>query len=212
MDFVTKIGPGGNAVLVDTDTGGANKKKGSVTACVCTLGVPDLDGDIIDRSAVPNGAIVVISDFAHSSMQTTPPVGMGRLFVEGNSVILRGRYWIDTDHGRHAFEVMKRMGAAAQWSWAFLITKRAEPSEEQRTAGARKVILGTDPVEASVVLRGAGRNTRTIDAKRTEREQANAQRLVEQVRANLLRYGPLTTPRWRFESDDEYLRRIRAAS
>jgi hypothetical protein len=136
--------------------------QGLVTAVFCTFDVIDLDGDVIAKEAIPDGASVRISAYNHESWNAAMPVGKGIIRTTATEAILEGQFFLNTTHGRDAFETVKEMGDLQEWSWGFDI-EDAEPA----TVDGRTVrrIKRTVVHEVSPVLLGAGLHTRTLATK-----------------------------------------------
>jgi hypothetical protein len=139
--------------------------KGEVAADVCTLGVVDKDGDIVRRGALAGKAPVVMSAWGHDAMYGQRPAGKGTLVESGNRLHFEGRVFLNTTGGRETFEVLKEMGEDQEWSFGFRVTGWEEPSEDERKAGAWRVITKMDAFEVSPVLIGAGVDTGTTRIK-----------------------------------------------
>jgi hypothetical protein len=140
-------------------------EKGEVQAVVATLGVVDRDEDIIRKGAIPNGARVKVSGYGHDAMFGEPPVGKGALFIEGDKVVFKGQYFLDTTRGRESFNVVKGLGADGEWSFGFRVLGSEVPEEADRAKGARRILTKLEPFEVSPVMVGAGVGTQTISAK-----------------------------------------------
>ena len=138
---------------------------GEIEAIIATFGVIDRDGDIVQKGAIPDGSVVAISEYGHSSIFGDAPVGKGTIVTEGNKAIMRGQLFMDMPEAKKTLSVLKGMGSAQQWSWGFRVTGYETPSDEQRKQGAWRIITKTETFEASPVLRGAGIGTRTVSAK-----------------------------------------------
>lgn len=138
--------------------------EGKVMARFATLGVVDKDGDIIAPGAIGTQNVVV-SAYDHRVWMGDLPIGKGTLSESGDDALAEMQLFLATDGGREHFEVIKGLGATGQWSWGFSITGKAEPSEKQAEAGARRVITGTKIHEVSPVFRAAGVGTRTMAVK-----------------------------------------------
>jgi hypothetical protein len=172
MEIGMKRGPVLAALReVDPATGSDIATEGRVAAIVGTLGDVDHDGDIIEAGSVVDGAPVVLSAYAHDTVLARRlPVGKGALFIEGANLVFRGGYFLQVERARDAFETLKALGGQVQWSWAFNILRKRDPTPTEKGRGAVRVLTGLAPFEASPVLIGAGRHTRTLHAK-SEAEQ-----------------------------------------
>jgi hypothetical protein len=138
--------------------------QGLVSAVVSTIGVIDKDGDYTLPGAFEDGADLVLSAYQHQSWSGALPVGKGRLRVTGNEAIVDGQFFLDTTHGRDSFLTVKRLAESGlgEWSYGFDILD-AEHGEHdgQRVRFLKKLKVH----EASPVLIGAGRDTRTLAVK-----------------------------------------------
>lgn len=144
--------------------------RGEVRAIVATLNVVDKDGDVILPGAaqVPNR--VLLSAYDHDViLEGRPPVGKGVILEVDDKLVFEGTFFMATERGREHFETVKALGADSEWSFGFpKQVKTAELTDDWRAKGARRVIAGLVPVEASPVFRGAGRGTMTLTAKAEE--------------------------------------------
>lgn len=162
--------------------------KGEVEAIIATLGVVDGDGDIVMPSAIPDGAPVKLSAYGHDIIvDGAAPVGKGKVTIEGDKAVFRGRYFLSTSRGTEAFHTAKELGTDQQWSWGYQLLEAEVPSEEQRKQGAQRVLTKTDAFEVSPVIRGAGIGTRTLALKAAESapDDAEAKRKAEEEAVRL---------------------------
>lgn len=139
--------------------------KGEVEAVVATLGVIDRDGDIIRNGSLKGTASVTMSAWGHDAMYGAVPAGKGKLREEKNALVFSGRAFLSTTGGKETFEVLKEMGEDQEWSFGFRVTGWEAPSDEEKKAGAWRVITKMDAFEVSPVIVGAGLNTRTLAVK-----------------------------------------------
>lgn len=139
--------------------------KGLVTAVFTTFRVVDKDGDWTLPDAFEDGARVKISAYGHSSWAGALPVGRGKIVVTAEHALLEGKFFLSTTAGRETYATVKEMGELQEWSYGFDVIKALPPSEEQKQAGARRVLAKVRVHEVSPVLIGAGVNTRTLSLK-----------------------------------------------
>lgn len=160
---------------------------GEVTAIVATLGVVDRDGDVLLPGSFPESASVKMSGYGHDViLDGAAPVGKGTITVEGDKAIFRGKFFLSTARGRESFNTVKELGTEGEWSFGFPRgVKTAEMSDEWKAKGARRIIKGITPVEASPVFIGAGLNTGTVAIKEAEDAAATAQRDADAKAAQL---------------------------
>lgn len=142
--------------------------QGIIQAVFSTFDVIDRDGDVTRKSAFKDGAAVRISAFNHGSWEGALPVGRGVIRVGQKEAILEGQFFMNTTHGRDAFETVKAMGDLQEFSYGFHVTDSEAGEVEGKSV---RVIKGVDVHEVSPVLLGAGIGTRTLavkgDQKRT---------------------------------------------
>lgn len=141
-----------------------NATTGEVEAVFATVGVKDHDGDIILPGAIKDGTTVAISAFGHSVWKGNAPAGVGTIHEEAGELILKGRYFLDTDHGRNDFHTVKGLAEAGKGEWSFgLLNIVATKGTHNGVSG--NLIKSVDVPEVSPVFIGAGINTRTLVAK-----------------------------------------------
>jgi hypothetical protein len=148
-----------------------SEDKGEVVAIVATLGVVDKDGDVIQKGAFPpGGANVKLSGYNHDVIVGgAAPVGKGVVTEEGDHAIFRGKFFMSTERGREAFHTTKELGTEGEWSFGFpKAVKTGELSQEWKAKGAKRMIAGLTPIEASPVFVGAGWGTGTLLTKSAE--------------------------------------------
>ena len=123
---------------------------------------PDHDGDITEPGAFRSGAKVPIGAYNHRS---DLPCGSGVIEANDREALVRGRFFLNTDHGRQTYETLKALSddMTVEWSYVFSI-EASKPGvwQGQPVRYLRKLdVFSVDPV-----LRGAGRDTALLDLKR----------------------------------------------
>lgn len=138
------------------------KATGEFTALVylCS-GAADLDGDLIAPDAFHAGDDVVVSQWNHSAFGEDLPSGRGKLRVDGNRVLVDGRFFLETTHGHDTHETVKQLGERCEWSIGYAVTKTRVPTNDERDRGVRRVILALSLFEVSPVNKGAAGDGRT---------------------------------------------------
>jgi hypothetical protein len=167
-----------------------NADSGEVEAVFATLNVIDKDGDVILPGAIADGTTVALSS-GHKAWEGAPAVGAGTIHEDGDTLVVKGRYFLDTDHGRNAFYTVKGLAehGLGEWSWSL--------EDVTATRGAWKTDSGTKPAniiskvgkvaEVSDVFRGAGVNTRTLAVKGVKQLSSD---ITDQIRDQAReRYG-----------------------
>ena len=134
----------------------------TVTAKFATLGVRDLDGDIIEAGAIGEQN-VFLGAWNHD--QRTLPPGVGTTYESKDAALFRGNF-LDTTSGRDHYETLKAAdgldSSLMEWSFRFFVTEGAyELQDEEESFIIRKArVTHVAPVES-----GAGIDTRTVDIK-----------------------------------------------
>ncbi len=142
----------------DTYTIKQDGNEGIVEAVFSTFGVIDRDGDMVKAGAIPEVEIPIA--WGHDWRR---PVGRGAIATTRKNAKIEGRFFMDTEGGREAFNTVKAMGDLQQWSWGFEV-KEWEFGEVDGKEGVR-IIKDTEPFEVSPVLVGSNRDTRTVSVK-----------------------------------------------
>jgi hypothetical protein len=155
-----------------------SEDRGEVVAIVATLGVVDKDGDVIQPGAFPPGRTPVkLSGYGHDVItEGAAPVGKGWIYEHDGKAMFEGKYFVSTERGRQAFLHAKEMGPDGEWSFGFpRNVKQGDLTAEWKSAGAKRVIAGLMPIEASPVFVGAGWGTGTLLTKAAEAVEPVAQ-------------------------------------
>lgn len=139
-----------------------DESQGLVRAVFSTFNVIDSDRDVTLPGAFTDGAPVRISAYNHRSWDDALPVGKGMIHADDHEAILDGEFFMTTSHGRDTFETVKQLGPLAEWSYGYDVLD-AEPGTQDGRAVQFLKRLAVH--EVSPVLRGAGVNTRTLEAK-----------------------------------------------
>lgn len=162
--------------------------KGHVTAVFATLDVVDKDGDVTVKGAFEDGAKAVISPFGHKIWEGSPPVGKGVIREVGNEAVFEGQFFMNTTHGRDAFETVKALteedGPGTEWSYGFDV-EDSEPAQKGSSYGDkhRRTLKRLKVHEVSPVLIGAGVGTRVTGIKEKKTFAEQLQDVVASVKA-----------------------------
>jgi hypothetical protein len=124
-----------------------------------------VNNTILDPGSIPEGQPVFISPLAHASAKG--PVsrwasGMGRLYSDGDRIILRGRFDLATAIGRTGYGIAERMAGRGRWSINFTVLDtylgiRCKPDAVAPVRITRALVY-----EATPILRPADPDTRTL--------------------------------------------------
>lgn len=161
--------------------------KGQVSAVFATLDVVDKDGDVTVKGAFTEGAKVAISAYNHKSWEGAMPVGKGTIHERGNEVVLDGQFFLNTTHGRDAFETIKALtedGPGTEWSYGFDV-EASEPAQKGSSYGEnhRRTLRRMKVHEVSPVMIGAGVGTRVTSVKEHKTFVEHLQDVVASVKA-----------------------------
>jgi HK97 family phage prohead protease len=132
---------------------------GAFEAVFATLNVKDRDGDVIVPGAIEAGKeVLVMAQHRWNDL----PIGKARIYEEGDELIARGKFFVDTPQGAASYATAKNVGDLQEWSFGFNVLD-AEPGmvDEQRVT----ILKQLDVFEVSPVMIGAGVNTRTLAVK-----------------------------------------------
>jgi hypothetical protein len=141
-----------------------NADLGEIEAVFSRFDVVDLDGDVTRKGAFTEGAPVVISAYGHKSWDGYLPIGKGTIHEEGDVAVMKGQFFLNTTHGRDAWETVKELSAAGLQEWSYsLHDVVAEPGtvDGQKVRVLKKIRVK----EVSPVLIGAGIDTGTLSTK-----------------------------------------------
>ncbi len=136
-------------------------EEGDVTVAFSRLNVVDHDGDVTVKGAIPTKA-VAISDYNHTSWKGEKPVGRGTVQEVNDLGVLKGRFFMSTDHGRNAYHTVKEMAELQQWSYGYVVLDGGPGDFEGKQANFLRKL---DIFEVSPVLLGAGIETATLAIK-----------------------------------------------
>jgi hypothetical protein len=163
--------------------------KGHVSAVFATLDVVDKDGDVTVKGAFNEGQKVAISNFGHKIWEGAPPVGKGVIREVGNEAVFEGQFFMNTTHGRDAFETVKALteddGPGTEWSYGFDVedSEPARKGESPYGDKHRRTLKKLKVHEVSPVLIGAGVGTRVTGIKEKKTFAEQLQDVVASVKA-----------------------------
>jgi hypothetical protein len=171
---------------------------GQVEAIFSTLNVVDHDNDVTLPGAFTQGQAVKMA-WAHDWENFWP--GKGVIEEQPGQAVFRGEFFLNTWHGKEAYETAKAMGDALEWSYGF----RVDDSEPGEFQGRQVRFLKRVTVfEVSPVLLGAGVGTRTLALK-----SAGAAAPVTREELRRIR---MQFERWRFDATIRRNERSKQAS
>lgn len=134
---------------------------GAFEAAFAQFGIIDHDGDVTLPGAFPSKD-VPMSAFNHTSWDGAPPVGKGTISERGDWAVFTGEFFMQTTHGRDAYETLKALGPLAEFSYGFSVLDSEPGTHEGKRV---RILKSLDPFEVSQVLRGAGPTTHLMSIK-----------------------------------------------
>jgi HK97 family phage prohead protease len=144
------------------------EEKGSVEAVFSVYNNVDSDGDVVVRGAVKSGFAnnQVPMVFAHKWDQ---PIGKGVIEEKEDSAVFKGSFFMDTEAGKEAYNLVKSMGDLQQWSFGFRVNDSEVGKVQKDDSETQARFLKDLTVyEVSPVLVGANQETYTLAIKSGE--------------------------------------------
>lgn len=135
--------------------------EGYIEAAFAQLDVVDHDGDVTIAGAFPVKD-VPMSAYGHTSWDGALPIGKGTLGEASGWATFKGQFFMDTTHGRDAFNTVKALGPLAEYSYGFNVLDSSPGQKDGRNV---RILKSLDVFEVSPVLRGAGIGTHTLAIK-----------------------------------------------
>lgn len=148
-----------------TDVTIKNADLGEIEAVFSRFGVIDRDGDVTLKGAFTEGQPVVISAYGHKSWNGELPIGKGTIHELDDVAVLKGQFFLNTTHGRDAWETVKALSEAGLQEWSYSlhdVVAKSGVVDGRKVRILEKVALVK---EVSPVLLGAGIDTGTVATK-----------------------------------------------
>ena len=146
-------------------------EKGNVEAVFSVFGNVDSDGDVVVPGAVKSGFkdTQVPMVFAHKWDQ---PIGKGTIVQDNEKAVFKGSFFMETEAGKEAYNLVKSMGDLQQWSFGFRVDDSEvapfKKSDEQGDEYDVRYLKELTVYEVSPVLVGANQETYTLAIKSGE--------------------------------------------
>ncbi len=134
---------------------------GEVEVAFAQLNVVDHDGDVTEPGAFPVKE-VPMSAYGHTSWDGALPIGKGSLSERADWAVFSGQFFMDTTHGRDAYNTVKALGPLAEYSYGFTVLDSSPGQKDGRNV---RILKSLDVFEVSPVLKGAGIGTHTLAIK-----------------------------------------------
>lgn len=172
---------------------------GTASWVMATMGVIDHDGDVLLPGAFGEQSVPIVPSHDASHV----PLGKGRLYEDGNEVVVEAKFNLDIPVARDWHSAIKfdlaNPPAVQEYSFAYELLPGGSKMGE--FSGKRVRFFqpkangepGVDVTESSPVLRGAGINTRTLAAKSAMKLDQLTDAAVADVRYLIDRYQEVIT-------------------
>ena len=144
------------------------EEKGSVEAVFSVYNNVDSDGDVVVPGAVKSGFAnnQVPMVFAHKWDQ---PIGKGVIEEKEDSAVFKGSFFMDTEAGKEAYNLVKSMGDLQQWSFGFIVNdSEVGKLQKDDSETQARFLKDLTVYEVSPVLVGANQETYTLAIKTGE--------------------------------------------
>ena len=139
---------------------------GQVEAVFSIFNSLDSDGDVVMPGAVKSG-------FKNNqvpmvwSHKWDMPIGKGTIAQDDDKAVFKGEFFMDTESGKEAYNLVKNMGDMQQWSFGYKVNDsdfaKAEDKEGEETNA--RYLKDLTVYEVSPVLVGANQDTYTLAIK-----------------------------------------------
>lgn len=147
----------------------SGEEKGNVEAVFSVFNNQDSDGDVVLPGAVKSGFKdnQVPMVFAHKWDQ---PIGKGTIEEGEESAVFKGSFFMETEAGKEAYNLVKSMGDLQQWSFGFRVndSEMGKLQKDGEDEADVRFLKDLTVYEVSPVLVGANQETYTLAIKTGE--------------------------------------------
>jgi HK97 family phage prohead protease len=141
------------------------EEEGKVSAVFSVFNTLDSDGDVVIPDAIKSGFKTgsVPMVWAH---KWDMPIGKGEIKQDGDKATFEGSFFMDTESGKEAYNLVKAMGDLQQWSFGYRVndSERGKFKSGDKDVDAR-YLKDLSVYEVSPVLVGANQDTYTMAIK-----------------------------------------------
>jgi len=136
---------------------------GQVEAVFSLFNSLDSDGDVVVPGAVKSG-------FKNNqvpmvwSHKWDMPIGKGTIAQDDDKAVFKGEFFMDTESGKEAYNLVKNMGDMQQWSFGYKVNDSEYAKADDNSTNAR-YLKDLTVYEVSPVLVGANQDTYTLAIK-----------------------------------------------
>ena len=140
-------------------------ESGQVEAVFSLFNSLDSDGDVVIPGAVKSGFKndQVPMVWSH---KWDMPIGKGTISQDDDKAVFKGEFFMDTESGKEAYNLVKNMGDMQQWSFGYKVndSEFEKFKDSEGTTNAR-YLKDLTVYEVSPVLVGANQDTYTLAIK-----------------------------------------------
>jgi len=141
------------------------EEEGKVSAVFSVFNTLDSDGDVVVEDAIKSGfkSGSVPMVWAH---KWDMPIGKGSIKQDKDKATFEGEFFMDTESGKEAYNLVKAMGDLQQWSFGYRVndSERGKFKKGDNELDAR-YLKDLSVYEVSPVLVGANQDTYTMAIK-----------------------------------------------
>ena len=143
--------------------------EGKVSAVFSVFNNLDSDGDVVlpgaIKSGFKSGSVPMV--WAH---KWDMPIGKGSIKEDGDKATFEGNFFMDTESGKEAYNIVKNMGDLQQWSFGYRVTdsERGSFKDADNNELDARYLKELTVFEVSPVLVGANQETYTMAIKSNE--------------------------------------------
>ena len=155
--------------------------KGQVKAVFSVFNTLDSDGDVVLPDAVNSGfkSGDVPMVWSH---KWDMPIGKGKINKDKDKATFEGNFFMDTESGKEAYNLVKSMGDLQQWSFGFRVND-SEYGKFQKDGSTDeqdvRYLKDLSVYEVSPVLVGANQDTFTMAIKSDKETEAKIVQSIE---------------------------------
>jgi HK97 family phage prohead protease len=167
---------------------------GKVSAVFSVFNTLDSDGDVVIPEAIKSGfkSGSVPMVWAH---KWDMPIGKGSIEQDGEKATFKGEFFMDTESGKEAYNLVKAMGDLQQWSFGYRVndSERGTFKQGEKELDAR-YLKDLSVYEVSPVLVGATVLLKK-NQKRLKKQNQTKKKHIIQKRKNALMAKMVNVPK-----------------
>ena len=166
---------------IEFELKGDGETKGQVKAVFSVFNTLDSDGDVVlpdaVRSGFKSGDVPMV--WSH---KWDMPIGKGKINKDKDKATFEGNFFMDTESGKEAYNLVKSMGDLQQWSFGFKVNAseygkyKKDGSDDETDV---RYLKDLSVYEVSPVLVGANQDTFTMAIKSDKETEAKIVQSIE---------------------------------